>query len=450
MRLTVIGGGGFRVPLVYRALAAGRPGAPEADEVVLHDVDPARVDAIARVLAALGGPPVRVEPHLDEALRGADAVFSAVRVGGTAGRVTDERVALSLGQLGQETVGAGGIAYALRTVPFALALARRIHAGAPGAWVVNFTNPAGIVTEAMHAVLGDRVIGICDSPAALARRAARALGVDPAPAIARYAGLNHLGWLLGLEVDGIDRLPELLASDHRLASFEEGRLFGGEVARAVGGLPNEYLWYHYARDDAREAVLGAPATRGEVVRDQQAKFYDTAADATPEAALRAWLEALRAREETYFAEGRGGSDRDAADVGDEGYEGVALDLLGALSGKGERLLVLNVLNVGGTATGSAVPCLPADAVVEVTCSVGTAGARPERVPVLSLHQQALLAAVKASERAVIEACEATTYAAARAAALRAFAFSPLVGSFPLAERLLDAYLEAGAFRLSGS
>ncbi|MFE1783983.1 hypothetical protein ACFW9F_15695, partial [Streptomyces sp. NPDC059506] len=191
MRLTVLGGGGFRVPLVYRALledapVLGRDGAPV--ELVLHDTDPARLKVVLsvleRVAAARPGPaPVsfRAAVDLDDALRGADFVFSAIRVGGTDGRVGDERAPLAEGVLGQETVGAGGVLYGLRTVPVATAIAERVAALAPEAWVINFTNPAGTVTEAMSRVLGDRVIGICDSPVGLCRRAARAQGAGPGP-----------------------------------------------------------------------------------------------------------------------------------------------------------------------------------------------------------------------------------------------------------------------------
>ncbi len=181
-------------------------------DVVLHDVDAARLSAVTRVLAeqAAGvpdAPAVTATTDLDEALRGADFVFSAIRVGGLEGRAADERVALAEGVLGQETVGAGGIAYGLRTVPVAVDIARRTARLAPDAWVINFTNPAGLVTEAMSRHLGDRVIGICDSPVGLGRRIARVLGADPDRAFIDYVGLNHLGWVRGLRVAGRDELP---------------------------------------------------------------------------------------------------------------------------------------------------------------------------------------------------------------------------------------------------
>ncbi|MGW1149410.1 family 4 glycosyl hydrolase, partial [Streptomyces sp. NPDC002454] len=245
MRLVVLGGGGFRVPLVYGALLTDR-GEGRVDEVVLYDTDPARSAAIARVLAdqaaadPAAAPRVRVATDLDAALHGADFVFSAIRVGGLAGRAADERVALAEGVLGQETVGAGGIAYGLRTLPVVDRIARRVAAVAPDAWFINFTNPAGLVTEAMSRHLGDRVIGICDSPVGLGRRVARVLGVDPGSAEVDYVGLNHLGWLRGLRVDGRDVLPDLFASTALLEGFEEGRLFGADWLRSLDCVPNEY------------------------------------------------------------------------------------------------------------------------------------------------------------------------------------------------------------------
>nr|WP_237533309.1 hypothetical protein [Streptomyces sp. SID685] len=258
--MTILGGGGFRVPLVYGALLTDRaPG--RVTEVVLHDLDAGRLHAVSRVLAEQAAespdaPRVSTTTDLDEALRGADFVFSAIRVGGLDGRAQDERVALAEGVLGQETVGAGGIAYGLRTVPVATDIARRVARLAPDAWVINFTNPAGLVTEAMSRHLGDRVIGICDSPVGLGRRVARVLGADPEDAFVDYVGLNHLGWVRGLRVAGRDELPRLLADPALLGSFEEGRLFGPDWLSALGAIPNEYLHYYYFnRETVRDSVL---------------------------------------------------------------------------------------------------------------------------------------------------------------------------------------------------
>lgn len=432
MRLTILGGGGFRVPLVYRALL----GDPTVSEVVLYDTDPRRLGVIMAVLAAMpGGPPVRASTDMDDALRGARFVFSAIRVGGTAGRVRDERLPLAEGVLGQETVGAGGVLYGLRTLPVAVSVAERVKAVAPDAWVINFTNPAGMVTEAMSRVLGERVIGICDSPVGLVRRAARAVGADPdAPGFGYdYVGLNHLGWLRGLTVDGTDLLPGLLADPVALGTFEEGRLFGPRWLAALGSLPNEYLHYYYFRRESLAAVRAADTTRGEFLDRQQGAFF-TAADAraaTPGRAYELWERTRLEREETYMADSRaasGGWERDPHDLDGGGYDRVALALMRAIARDERTTLILNVPG------GGAVPFLDAEAVVEVPCGVGAFGARPLPVAAPDEHQAGLMLTLKAVERATIEAAATGS----RRAALRALALHPLVDSPAVAARILAA------------
>ncbi|MEU4654721.1 6-phospho-beta-glucosidase [Streptomyces sp. NPDC023723] len=434
MRLTILGGGGFRVPLVYGALLGDR-GERRVTEVVLHDLDGDRLTAVARVLAeqAAGVPdPPRVTAttDLDAALTGADFVFSAIRVGGLAGRAEDERVALAEGVLGQETVGAGGIAYGLRTVPVAVDIARRVARLAPDAWVINFTNPAGLVTEAMSRHLGDRVIGICDSPVGLGRRIARTLGVDPREAFVDYVGLNHLGWVRGLRVAGRDELPRLLADPALLGSFEEGRLFGPDWLRALGAIPNEYLHYYYFNRETVRAYQAAERTRGAFLRDQQAAFYAEARD-PGRSALELWERTRAEREATYMAENRetaGAGDRAAEDLAG-GYEQVALDLMRALA-RGERTTL--ILNVRG---GGTLAALDADAVIEVPCLVDASGARPLSAGPLPDHATGLVCAVKAVEREVLAAAESGS----RARAVTAFALHPLVDSVNVARRLVDGY-----------
>ncbi|MEU6809822.1 6-phospho-beta-glucosidase [Streptomyces sp. NPDC046831] len=435
MRLTILGGGGFRVPLVYGALLRDRAEG-RVTAVVLHDVDAGRLSAVRRVLAeqAAGvpdAPEVTATTDLDEALRGADFVFSAIRVGGLQGRADDERIALAEGVLGQETVGAGGIAYGLRTVPVAVDIARRVARLAPNAWVINFTNPAGLVTEAMSRYLGDRVIGICDSPVGLGRRIARVLGVDPDRAWIDYAGLNHLGWVRGLRVDGRDELPRLLADPGLLASFEEGRLFGAEWLRSLGAVPNEYLHYYYFGRETVRAHQEAEHTRGAFLRDQQARFYEELRE--PDAdALAVWDRTRAEREATYMAENRdsaGAGERDAEDLTGGGYENVALALMRAVARDERTTLILNVRNR------STLAVLDADAVVEVPCLVDANGAHPVAVDPLPGHAAGLVCAVKAVEREVLAAAESGS----RATAVKAFALHPLVDSVGVARRLVDGY-----------
>ncbi|WP_030183599.1 6-phospho-beta-glucosidase [Streptomyces sp. NRRL S-813] len=435
MRLTILGGGGFRVPLVYGALLGDRAEG-RVTEVVLHDLDAGRLNAVSRVLAeqAAGvpdAPGVRATTDLDEALRGADFVFSAIRVGGLEGRAQDERVALAHGVLGQETVGAGGIAYGLRTVPVAVDIARRVARLAPDAWLINFTNPAGLVTEAMSRHLGDRVIGICDSPVGLGRRIARVLGVDPGTAWIDYAGLNHLGWVRGLRVAGRDQLPRLLADPALLGSFEEGRLFGADWLRSLGAIPNEYLHYYYFNRETVRAYRQAEQTRGAFLHHQQARFYEELRD--PGApALDTWNRTRHEREATYMAENRrtaGAGEREAEDLSG-GYEKVALALMRAIARDERTTLILNVRNRG------TLSALDSEAVVEVPCLVDAGGAHPVSVEPLPGHATGLVCAVKAVEREVLAAAESGS----RETAVKAFALHPLVDSVNVARGLVEDYM----------
>ncbi|MFF7750903.1 6-phospho-beta-glucosidase [Streptomyces sp. NPDC007971] len=434
MKLTILGGGGFRVPLVYGALLADR-GEGRVTEVVLHDLDDSRLHAVVRVLAEQasavdGAPRVRATTDLDEALRGADFVFSAIRVGGLEGRADDERVALAQGVLGQETVGAGGIAYGLRTVPVAVDIARRTARLAPDAWVINFTNPAGLVTEAMSRHLGDRVIGICDSPVGLGRRIARTLGANPKEAWIDYVGLNHLGWVRGLHIAGRDELPRLLADPGLLGSFEEGKLFGADWLQSLGAIPNEYLHYYYFNREAVHAYQEAEKTRGAFLRDQQARFYEEAGRADVPA-LDLWDRTRAEREATYMAENRetaGAGEREADDLSG-GYEKVALALMRAIARDERTTLILNVRNRG------TLSVLDTDAVIEVPCLVDANGAHPVAVAPLPGHATGLVCAVKAVEREVLAAAASGS----RATAVKAFALHPLVDSVNVARRLVEGY-----------
>lgn len=437
MKLAILGGGGFRTPLVYGALLGDRS-ERRITEVWLHDVDEDRLDTITAVLHSMAGavdhpPRVRTGTDLDAALEGADFVFFAVRTGGLAGRTADERVALELGLLGQETVGPGGISYGLRTVPVALHVAHRVAAVAPQAWVINFTNPAGLVTEAMSAVLGHRVVGICDSPIAMARKAVRLLGLEGSETRLDYVGLNHLGWLRAVTVGGEDRLPELLGDEARLARMEEGRLFGTEWLRSLGAIPNEYLYYYYFTREAVAQALAAEQTRGEYLVAQQAAFYAPARRSPTDpvgAPFAEWERVRLDRNATYMREARAeGEERDDDDAQGGGYEGVALALMAAIARDEPAELILNVRN------GSTVPGLPADAVVEVPCRVDRNGPAPHPAAALEGHQLGLVQQVKAVDRLVIEA--AVTGDAA--VAVKAFALHPLVDSVTVARQLLAGY-----------
>lgn len=485
MKLTILGGGGFRVPLVYEAVATAATGLT-VDEIALYDVDSARLGTITAVIGGLGAqlladgraaslPRLTATTDLRDAVTGADFVFSAVRVGGAEARTVDERVALGLGLLGQETIGAGGLAYALRTIPVALEIARTVAEVAPGAWVINFTNPAGIVTEAMRSVLGDRVVGICDTPIGLVRRVGRLLGTDLVAgergASFDYVGLNHLGWLRSVTVDGEDRLPGLLADDAALEEIEEARLIGKDWVRADGALPNEYLFYYLHTADAINRITGAATTRGEFLSKQQGDFYlaagtaptEPSADSCCTSPLDLWRETLHEREATYMAESRD-EERREEDIAGGGYQEVAMRLMTALATGAPERMILDVGNapagsgsgrgadgrvdgsVGGEpdrgADGGAasseriVPELPADAVIEVLCLVDGEGVHPQPIAPVELGRLGMLSTLRASERKILEAATTGSWDAA----WQGFSTHPLVSSPVLGRQLLEGYV----------
>ena len=444
MRLCIVGGGGFRTPFVYQALLRD-VGWPRITEVVLHDVDEDRLSTITQILTGLAdgvpeAPRVLSTTSLPRAIEGSDFVFAAMRVGGLAGRRSDEHVALDLGVVGQETTGPGGLAYAMRTVPVMMEVARLMRELAPGAYLVNFTNPAGIVTEAVQSVLGDRVLGVCDTPAGMGRRVTSALGLDPSRVQLDYVGLNHLGWLRRVLHDGTDVLPRLLADKAALETLEEAEIFGTPWIRALGAIPNEYLYYYYCN---REAVrrMRAGETRGDQLARSQTDFFRAARHAGA-AAARLWRDAATARSASYMREARSGPERgtdsrpelgddNQPDPGDEGYAGVALAVVAALSRNEPATLILNVRN------GTTVAGLPSDAVVEVPALVDATGLHPEAVAPPDLDQLGLMQQVKAVERHAI----AAALTGSRQEALLAFALHPLVDSVAVGRELLSGYLE---------
>lgn len=435
MKLTIVGGGGFRVPLVYTALL-DLTERLTIDEVVLHDTEQERLDRIAPVLAGLAAEqgrelPFRSTTDLVDAVQGADFVLCAIRVGQLEGRVVDESVPLGLGVLGQETTGPGGICFALRTIPVMMRLAETMAQHAPNAWLINFTNPAGMVTEAVQRVLGDRAIGICDSPAGLMRRVARAMGREHDELWFDYFGLNHLGWLQGVRANDGQLLPDLLTQDAALETFEEGRLFGGDWLRTLGMIPNEYLYYFYYAADTVNAIKESPHSRGAFLLEQQRAFYAEGPQ-SPEVSLARWRQTRHDRERTYMAEARNaaGHAEEEHEIDENGgYEGEALAVLEAIANNTRSVRILN------TANRSALSFLDDRAVVEVPCVIGKSGPVPIAVGEVAPHARALVETMKDVERTTIDAAiEGSTQKA-----IRALALHPLVPSVNTAREIFDLY-----------
>jgi len=446
MKMTLLGSG-VRAPFVLRGLAAAQDDL-ELDEVVLHDTDPERLE----LMSALGGHlsvewgarfTVRGEPDPRAAIGGARFVFSAIRPGQEAARAVDEEVPLKHGVLGQETTGPGGFAMALRTIPAMLGYARMIEETAPDALLVNFTNPVGIVMQALHDHSSVHAVGICDGPISMQRSVAEFLGFPREQVHADYFGLNHCGWIHRVLVDGHDRLSELLDRFEELqAADEQWRLFDPDLVRSIGMLPMEYLYFYYYRDQAVEHIRGSGSSRGHQLKTLNDALWPVLRERVDAGDLPgargAWERAMGERDGTYFARERGetlGETDTSVEVGDvfegEGYEGVATAVMAAAVQRRKVPMILNIPNRG------AIGGLRDDDVVEVTCMADEHGAHPIAQGDLPEAALALVGPVKLYERLTVRAAVEGSYDAALGALLA----HPLVASYPAAKAILDGYVE---------
>jgi 6-phospho-beta-glucosidase len=430
VKIALLGGGGFRTPLSCGALQSIAERV-RIDEVVLHDVSLERLQRMRLVLDGLwadGAPrlPVRSTTNLEEAIEDADYVWCAIRVGGLEARLIDEQVPVREGVVGQETTGPGGVCFALRSLPALLEIASLVARRAPRAWFINFSNPVGLVVEALQSVLGSRIIGVCDTPAALCGRVARVIRRSPSELWFDYFGLNHLGWLRAVVDEMGDRLPDLLADDAAVSQLLEADLFGVERLRQLGMIPNEYLHYYEHSQSSVDAVRHGRG-RAEFLLAQQREFY-SARFATPAAAGAGWRGAWRERERTYMAEALADGQVDEVEPS-QGYAAIAAELLEALACNTRRVMILNTANRGSLA------CLDAQAIVEVPCVVGAHGAWPLTVGDVPAVAQSLIQRIKHVERLTIRAA----VDGSAQLAVEALAEHPLVPSRAIAQRIFAAY-----------
>src|SRR6202035_4731267 len=266
-KVCVIGGGGVRTPLLIHGLLQSQ-NILKISELVLFDVSHERAEvmaALGREIAKNRGVDIRLTTttSLETAVEGSTFVLSSVRVGGMAARARDERTAIENGLAGQETTGPGGVAMALRTVPVALAHARVVERLAPQAWFINFTNPAGLITQALNQHTRLKVVGICDTPAELLHRIAHVLAIPPAELRCDYAGLNHLGWVRRVLKGDEDVTARLLRDETALRQLYHADLFDPLLIRTLGLIPSEYLFFYYSQRKAYRNQLSAGASRGE-------------------------------------------------------------------------------------------------------------------------------------------------------------------------------------------
>ncbi|MEY6567792.1 6-phospho-beta-glucosidase [Streptomyces sp. PGLac3x] len=411
MKLTVVGGGSTYTPELIDGFARLRDTLP-LTELVLVDPDAGRLELVGglarRIFARQGHPgTITTTGDLDAGVEGADAVLLQLRVGGQAARQRDESWPLECGCVGQETTGAGGLAKALRTVPVVLDIAERVRRTNPDAWIIDFTNPVGIVTRALLQA-GHKAVGLCNVAIGFQRKFARLLDVAPAEVHLGHVGLNHLSWETSVRLGGPtgeDVLPRLLA-DHGDTIAADLHLPRPLLDR-LGVVPSYYLRYFYAHDVVVDELRTGPS-RAEKVAAMERELLELYADP----ALDEKPELLSQRGGAFYSE-------------------AAVDLAAALLGRGgSPLQVVNARNDG------TLPFLPDDAVVEVQAEVGPEGARPLAVPALDPLYAGLVQHVTAYEdlalRAALEGGRERVFAALLA--------HPLIGQYDQAETLTDLLL----------
>jgi len=452
MKLTLIGGGGVRAPLFVSA-ALRRAARLGLDELCLMDIDRERLEiigGICRLVAQRAGSAVHITTTDNPRSAIADAAYvvTSIRVGGDRGRVLDERIALRHGVLGQETTGPGGFAMAMRSIPAILGYAEQIAAHNPGAWMFNFTNPAGLVTQALRDAGLARTVGICDGANAAQHAVAHWLNVDVQRVRAEVYGLNHLSWARRVWVDGTDVLPGLLQNPAFLAGSALN-IFAPELVRWNGAWLNEYLFYYYYAERAVESIQGDEMTRGEeILRLNEELFKALRAPEvarSPEETLRRYFAYNRRRGATYMhyarpdAPAMDQADQDTTEVelsGEEGegYAGVALSIAEAFETRQPLHIALNVPNAG------AIPFMRPDDVVEISCVVDQNGIHPQPVGDIPESHALLMRNVKYYERLAVEAIRTRS----RETAIAALMAHPLVLSYSRAKALVGEYLEAHA------
>jgi len=431
VKIAIIGGGSAYTPGLIEGLLKIRPEVPWT-EICLMDIDEAKLKVVGELAAKMlrevdAGIKLSTTTDRISAITGSAFILCQIRVGGLAGRVIDEKVPLRYDVIGQETVGPGGFAMALRALPVMLDIARDIERHAPDAWLINYANPSGMVAAllAKHAKI--KAISICDVPIGIQYFLADALKVGRNRVKLDYVGLNHLGWFRRIFVDGSDitafihqmvqtkDIISLLPTDDE-KTVEETKMML-RLYNMLGVIPSPYLQYYYLTRESLAKQKQAEKTRGEVVQGIERDLLAHFTEVTREQDVSLW-------------KSRGGA----------WHSELMVNILSSIhNDKGEEYIV-NVLSQG------AVPGMANDACVEVPCIVDKRGARPMPVPAPTLDMLGLMQVVAAYEALTIEAALEGSYKKA----LLALNLNPVVPSIDIAKRILDDYIveHAGQIRLS--
>ncbi|NLX83960.1 MAG: 6-phospho-beta-glucosidase [Clostridiales bacterium] len=440
MKICVIGGGGGRSMFLAKSIAQ-RAQTLGIKELVFMDIDGDKLalfGGMARHVAAMLAPQMRFRLTTDarDALEGADYVITTLRVGGDKLRTQDEHIALDLGILGQETTGAAGFSFAMRSIPVLIDYCEQVRAYAkPGALVFNFTNPVGIVSQALRDKGYDFTYGICDAPSGMMHQFAGLYGVDVSRMEADLFGLNHLSWFHRITVDGQDITQDLLKREDARKRTDL-RFFGADLLSYLGYVPNEYLYYYYYREKAVDNILRAGKTRGDIILDINQGMLAEMAGLNPDTefdkALAIFSKWYGMREAQYMAN-ETGVKRDTVwsfdpfKKDDGGYAGVALNFIDIQRSGRQGSMVLTVPNQG------AVSFLNPGDTVEVTCDITKDSCLPRRFPEVPDHQQELITRVKYYERIGAQAILQRS----RKLAVEALMWHPLVNSYSLAVSLCE-------------
>ncbi len=424
LKIAVIGGGSSYTPELVEGILARREELP-VRELWLADIPAGEeklriVAGLAERMAARAGHPLRVQPTLDRraALEGADFVLTQLRVGGLAGRIRDERIPLAHGVIGQETTGPGGFALALRTIPVILDICRDMAELAPSAWLINFTNPSGIVTQAVAGQTKTRVVGLCNNAINMQHWLASEFQARPDEIYVEFVGCNHLLWGNRVFCRGADVTAQALAKVSGGASLNMRNIpdhaWPRELIESLGAIPCAYHRYYYLGDQVlaglqKRAAEGGP-TRGEEVQEVERDLF-----------------------QLYQNPGLAEKPAELGKRGGSLYSEAAMRLIASIHTDRRDIQCVNTVNNGALAD------LPQDAVVEVNCVIDGRGAHPIAVGRLRPQLRGLLQQVKAYEELTI----AAALTGDRGLALQALIANPLVPSARAARELLDDLLEAG-------
>lgn len=410
MKIAIIGAGSSYSPELLEKLSEVREQLP-VSRIALMDVDRARLEIAAgfcRRYADHLGLPVEFEAttRLDEALPACRFVITQIRVGGNQARALDERIPLSFGLVGQETTGAGGFMKALRTIPALLEIARAVERHCPEAWIINYTNPTGIVAEAVNRYANAKIAGLCAGGLFARDWTERALGVKRSEIRYDIAGLNHMNFSYNINVRGVPLTQE----QFRLAAGQVGSV-DPELIMKLGALPSPYLQYYFHTDQVVRKLKAQPLSRAEQVMRLEAEIYRDFADPT-----------CCTKPESLKKRGGGG------------YSEIAMGVMSALYNDQDTWLVVNVPNQG------VIDFLPDDAVIEAACMVNGSGIRPLAIAPVPKMVRGLISAVKNYEQLAVEAAVTGSVELAELALLA----HPLVGDWELIKQMLPVLLKENA------